>query len=187
MTGPDLVARFAGPNAAYYTNVFGTIQGRAGPVPGFNAAAAVFGPLWAGMRGLSALFLLLCFLDLVALSQVTSGVWGKVDAAGLARVTKLEATIASRRSEATKAVANGNAEAAATATKLADNLQKAADAARAEAGRTSDGAGLRAMVGTGFLLMIRLATGLAANTLYERRFCAWMGITPSRTAHLSGG
>ena len=175
MTGTDLVARFAGPNAAYYTKVFDTIQGHAGPVPSFNVAAAVFGPLWAGMRGLSSLFLLLCFLDLVALSQVTSGVWGNVDAAGLARVTQLDATIESRRSEAAEALANGNADAAATATKLADNLQMAADAARAEADRSSDGAGLRVMVGAGFLLMIRLATGLAANTLYERRFSAWRG------------
>ena len=175
MTGPDQIARFAGPNAAYYTKVFAAIQGSEGPVPSFNAAAAVFGPLWAGMRGLSALFLLLCFLDLVALSQITSGIWGKVDAAGLARVTQLEATIESRRSQAAEALANGNSEAAATAIKLADNLQKAADAARAEAGQSRDGAGLRATVGLALLAMIRLATGFAANTLYERRFSAWRG------------
>lgn len=175
MTGSDQMAQFAGPNAAYYTKVFGAIQGRAGLLPNFNVAAAVFGPLWAGMRGLSTLFLLLCFLDLVALSQVTSGIWGKVDTAGLARVTQMEATIASRRSQATEALANGNSEAAATATKLADNLQKAADAARAEAGQSRDGAGMLAMVGVGFLLLVRLATGLLANTLYERRYSAWRG------------
>lgn len=175
MTGSDQMAQFAGPNAAYYTKVFGAIQGRAGLLPNFNVAAAVFGPLWAGMRGLSTLFLLLCFLDLVALSQITSGIWGKVDTAGLARVTQMEATIASRRSQATEALANGNSEAAATATKLADNLQKAADAARAEAGQSRDGAGMLAMVGVGFLLLVRLATGLLANTLYERRYSAWRG------------
>lgn len=175
MTESDQMAQFAGPNAAYYTKVFGAIQGRAGLLPNFNVAAAVFGPLWAGMRGLSTLFLLMCFLDLVALSQITSGIWGKVDTAGLARVTQMEATIASRRSQATEALANGNSEAAATATKLADNLQKAADAARAEAGQSRDGAGMLAMVGVGFLLLVRLATGLLANTLYERRYSAWRG------------
>ncbi len=175
MTGPDQIARFSGRNAAYYAKAFGAIQGHAGPVPSFNLAAAAFGPLWAGMRGLSTLFLVLCFLDLVALSQITSGIWGNVDAAGLARVTQLEATIASRRSQAAEALANGNAEAAATATRLAANLQKAADAARAEADQSRDGVALRVMVGTALLAMIRLATAFAANPLYERRFSAWRG------------
>ncbi len=101
-------------------------------------------------------------------------IWGKVDATGLARVIQLEATIESNRSQAAEALANGNAEAAATATKLADNLQKAADAARAQAGQTRDGAGLRATVGIGFLLLIRLATGFAANTLYPHELSGGM-------------
>lgn len=175
MTDTDLVSRFSGPNSAYYAKAFDVIQGRSGLALSFNPAAAVFGPLWAGMRGLSSLFLLLCFLDLLAVSQVTSGLWGNTDGAGLARVTQLEATIASRRSEATEALASGNAEAAATATKLADNLQKAVDTARADAGHDADGAGLRLVGGFGLLLVVRLVTGLFANSLYERRFSAWRG------------
>ena len=61
MTEPDLIARFAGPNAAYYARTFAILQARTGLVLSFNPAAAVFGPLWAGMRGLSFLFFLLCF------------------------------------------------------------------------------------------------------------------------------
>ena len=44
-------------------------------------------------------------------------------------------TLAMLRSAAAEALSTGNAEAAATSTKLADNLQKAVDAARAEAER----------------------------------------------------
>ena len=175
MNDTDLIARFSGPNATYYARIFGVIQARAGLALTFNPAAAVFGPLWAGMRGLSFLFLLLCFLDLGALSQVTSGLWGNTDGAGLARIAQLEATIANRRDEAGVALAKGNAEAAATATKLADNLQKAVDAARAKAALSSDGAGSRVVGGIILLLLVRLATGLFANTLYEHRFAAWRG------------
>ena len=175
MNESDLIARFSGPNAAYYARTFGTLQSRSGLALTFNPAAALFGPLWAGMRGLSFLFFLLCFLDLVALSQVTSGLWGNTDGAGLARVAQLETTIASRRNEAVEALANGNAEAAATATKLAENLQKAVNAAQAEAARSADGAGMRVLGGIGLLLVVRLAAGLFANTLYERRFGAWRG------------
>ncbi len=175
MTETDLVSRFAGPNAVYYAKAFGVIQGRSGLALSFNLAAVVFGPLWAGMRGLSFLFLLLCFLDLLAISQITSGLWGNTDGAELARITQMEATIASRRSEATEALSNGNTEAAATATKLADNLQKAADAARAAAGHDAGGAGLRLIGGLGLMLVVRLVTGFFANILYERRFSAWRG------------
>ena len=175
MNETDLIARFTGPNAAYYTRTFGKIQAHSGLVPMFNPAAALFGPLWAGMRGLSFLFFLLCFLDLVALSQVTSGLWGNTNGAGLARVTQLQATISTRRDEATEALASGDAQAAATATKLADNLQRAVDSARAEAAATAKGAGTRVLFGICLLVLVRLATGLFANTLYERRFSAWRG------------
>jgi glycine betaine/proline transport system permease protein len=175
MSENDLIARFTGPNAAYYARIFGIIQSRAGLALTFNLAAALFGPLWAGMRGLSFLFLLLCFLDLAALTQVTSGLWGNTDGASLARVTQLETTIASRRNEATEALAAGNAEAAATATKLADNLQKVVDAALAEATHNAGGAGTRVLGGISLLLVVRFATGLFANGLYERRFGAWRG------------
>lgn len=173
MTETDLITRFAGPHAPYYAKAFGVIQARAGHALSFNPAAALFGPLWAGMRGLSFLFLLLCFLDLGALSQITSGLWGNTDGAGLARITQLEATIASRREQAAEALAKGNADAAATATRLADNLQKAVEAVRAETARSANGAGMRVIIGIILLLGVRLATGVFANSLYERRFCAW--------------
>ncbi len=175
MTDTDLITRFAGPHAPYYARTFGVIQARAGHALTFNPAAALFGPLWAGMRGLSFLFLLLCFLDLSALSQITSGLWGNTDGAGLARITQLQATIASRRDDAAKALATGNTAAAATATKLADNLQKAVDVAEAKAASSANGAGMRVIGGILLLLLLRLATGFLANGLYERRFCAWRG------------
>ena len=175
MTETNLIARFAGPNAGYYARTFDRLQACHGPMVSFNPAAALFGPLWAGMRGLSFLFLLLCFLDLVALTKVTSGIWGNTDGAALARVTQLETTIASRRTEAAEALAAGNAGAAATATKLADNLQKAVDAARGEAAQNAKGASARILGGITLLLIVRLATGFCANGLYERRFSAWRG------------
>ncbi len=175
MTKTDQIARFAGPNADYYARTFDRLQEGVGWGFSFNPAAALFGPLWAGMRGLSFLFLFLCFLDLMALTQITSGIWGNTDGAVLTRVAQLETTIATRRTEATEAVAAGNSAAAATATKLADNLQKAVDGARAEAAQTAKGAGTRAFGGVMAFLIVRLASGFCANGLYERRFSAWRG------------
>jgi glycine betaine/proline transport system permease protein len=171
----DLIPRFAGQSAAYYARAFAAIQSRSGPVASFNPAAAVLGPIWAGMRGMSFLFLVLCFLDLLALNQIVSGLGGTADNAETARIAQLQDTIATRRAEAEAATAAGDTETANRATRLADNLQKAVDAAEAEAATQTDGATGRVVQGAILLLMIRLATGFAANAIYERRYTAWRG------------
>jgi len=171
----DPIARFTGRSAPYYARAFATIQSRSGPVVSFNPAAAILGPIWAGMRGMSFLFMLLCCLDLLALTQITSGLGGNTDGAETARITQLLDTIATRRAEAAAAATGGDTETAARATKLADNLQKAVDAATAESASLTDGATLRIVRGTVLLLAIRLASGLFANALYERRYTAWRG------------
>lgn len=171
----DLIPRFTGPSAPYYARAFGAIQSRSGFVVSFNPAAAILGPIWAGMRGMSFLFLLLCFLDLLALNQIVSGLGGNTDSAESARITQLLDTIATRRAEATAATASGDTETATRATKLADNLQKAVDAAVTEKASLTDGATGRAVQGTILLILIRLATGFFANAIYERRYSAWRG------------
>jgi glycine betaine/proline transport system permease protein len=171
----SLIPRFAGQNAAYYARAFAVIQSRSGPVVSFNPAAAILGPIWAGMRGLSFLFLLLCFLDLLALNHIVSGLGGAVDSSEGARIAQLEETIAKRRAEAEAATAAGDTDTEARATKLADNLQKAVDAAEAQAASLSGGATGRVVQGVILLLLIRLATGFTANAIYERRYTAWRG------------
>lgn len=171
----SLIHRFAGRSAAYYARAFAAIQSRSGPVLSFNPAATILGPIWAGMRGLSFLFLLLCFLDLLALNHIVSGLGGTSDGAETARITQLEETIATRRAEAEAATTAGDVETAARATKLADNLQKAVDAAQAEAATLTDGATGRVVQGVILLVLIRLGVGFTANAVYERRYTAWRG------------
>lgn len=175
MAESDLIELFVQRNAAYYTRAFATIQANSKPVPSFNLAAMVWGPIWAGMRGLSLLFLLLIFLDLLALTGIFVGIWVNPGASGMARVQQLEATVAERRIEAEKALASGDPQTAATATKLADNLEKAAVAARNEAVDISKGAATRVWIAVAFFFVIRISAGLTANFLYERRFSAWRG------------
>lgn len=169
----DAVARFAGSNAAYYNRAFAAIQARSGPMLSFNMAAAVLGPVWAGMRGMTLLFLFLCFLDLVAIGQIVSGLGGAADATQQARITQLQDTIATRQAEAEAAREQGNADAEARATRLANNLQSVVDQAVAAADARAEGANSRIVWGVGLLLVIRLVTGFVANFIYERRYTAW--------------
>ena len=173
MSESDLIPAVVERNAGYYSKAFERIQESSALRISFNPAAAVFGPLWAGMRGLSFLFLLLCFLDLLALTQISDGMISGSGGGPSERLVQFQDTIAKRRSEAEAATQAGNAAKAATATKLADNLQKAADAQMAEERALTKGAGGRVWASVLMFVLVRLGSGFAANPLYERRFSAW--------------
>lgn len=169
----ELIPTFVGKSPDYYSRVFARIQGSQKPTFSFNLAAAVLGPIWAGMRGMSFLFLLLCFLDLSAMSQIVKGVWTSGASPEAARLEQLDTTIAMRRAQAAEALAAGDENKANTSTKLADNLQKVADRTRASVEAAKGGAGMRALLGVAALVAVRLIAGMVANPIYERRFTAW--------------
>ncbi len=173
MNEDALIREFAGPNAAFYAKAFGVIQKSARLTWTFNLSAMLFGALWAGARGLWFLFFLLVFLDLAALGPVVQALHGGGNSDLAARAQQLENTVAKRRSEAVSALAAGNAAKAATSTKLADNLQKAADAARAKASVDAAGTTERLFFGLAAFGLAHIALGFAANPVYERRYTVW--------------
>ena len=173
MSEDVLIRDFAGPNAAYCSKVFSVIQSSPKLTWTFNPAAMLFGALWAGARGLWFLFFLLIFLDLAALGPIVQSVQGGVNFDLNTQLQQLEGSVAKRRSEATIALADGNASKAATSTKLADNLQKVADAARLEARKNAEGATERLLLGLAAFGLTRIAAGFAANLTYERRYTVW--------------
>ena len=167
------IRAFAGPNAPYYSRSFGVIQSSARLTWTFNPAAMLFGALWAGARGLWFPFFLLVFLDLASLGPVVQALHGGANSDLDARVQQLEDNVTKRRTEAATALAAGNASKAATSTKLADNLQKAADAARAEVRVNAAGTTGRLVFGLAAFGLARLGLGFAANPVYERRYTVW--------------
>lgn len=173
MSEDVLIREFAGPNALYYARTFGVIQSSARLTWTLNIGAMLFGALWAGARGLWFFFFLLVFLDLSALTPVVLALHGGGNSDFGARVQQLEENVAKRRSEAATALGDGNASKAATSTKLADNLQKAADAARQEDGANVAGTTERLILGIVVFGLARLGLGFAANPVYERRYTVW--------------
>jgi glycine betaine/proline transport system permease protein len=167
------VGRFVGAGADYYEAAFGRIQNARGFVVSFNTAAALLGPVWAGARGVWGLFWFGAFMEALSWTQLARGAFGDLGGDELTRAARLKAVVATRLAEAAAATAAGNAEAAATAQRLADNLQKAADAALQSAAVAASGATLILIVGACLLVGSRLVQGLLANAVYERQYTAW--------------
>ena len=171
---PASVAAFAGPGSGHYERSFARIRNARGFTPVFNWRAALLGPVWAGMRGVWGFFWVAAFVELVAFTQLCRGLFGDLGADLFARAARLENTMQSRREAAETALAAGNTAQAETFGALADNLERAAAAARTVAEEAAAGSVQLVVVGLIALLLIKLVEGFAADHVYEGQYSAWL-------------
>jgi glycine betaine/proline transport system permease protein len=167
------VAAFVGRSAAYYERAFGRIHAARGFVWQFNPAAALFGPLWAGARGLWAYFGFALLADLLGLVTLARALPGNPGATEIARAARLQDAAAARAADAARALAGGDTASAETFGRIAGNLGNAAQEALARAqAQASGGSGL---VVTGILILVlaHLVGGMLANAVYAQRYVAW--------------
>lgn len=168
----ELVREFAVEKAAYYAAVFARIRGKTAYAWSFNPAAAVFGPVWAAARGVSILFWLAFFLQILAVVQIGVGLAGSLGAAEQARAVRLTERADARIAEAQSAEKAGAANAGGLR-HTAEALDRAASAARKEAaaarakGPLVVGSGIFTLLFGGFLV------GFLGNPLLEKRFGRW--------------
>lgn len=165
------IKEFAGPNGDYYVNAFHRIHDATGFVPKtFNIWAAILGPLWAASRAIWGMFWGFLILEIIAWVQIGRGVWGNPGADLAER--------AARQQERADELMQRAAEAAEQAdidrfTKLAENIQKAADASLAQAQDAQSEAFGIMLTGLILLLAIKLVQGAYADQVYEKQYSRW--------------
>jgi glycine betaine/proline transport system permease protein len=167
------IGRFVDRSESYYTRQFGRIFDATRPILTFNTAAAFFGPLWCGARGLWGLFALAVLADVVALIQIGRGWLSQGASAGVTYASQLRAAAEERAAWAADLARTGDAEAAATFSRIARNLTTAADQALATAQHPAASGSHAVLLGLGLFVVMRLTVGLLANYQYERQYWAW--------------
>ena len=85
-----LVEEFSGSNGQYYGSQFTRIGNKSGFTWTFNWAAAIFGPIWFGFRGLWKWGLPFTVLEAFALAQIVRGGWGDLTAEVSQRIAQME-------------------------------------------------------------------------------------------------
>jgi len=169
----DSIRRFVVQRPEYYVREFDRLQSTSGLSWSFNVAAAAFGPLWAGARGVWGFFAVATFAEVCALVQVGRGWLGSAGAAAYERAQQLQVVASARAAEAQSAAAVGKTQSAETFARIARNLQAAADQALLQADQAASGAHTLLLAGLALLLFIKVLEGLLANFVYERQYCAW--------------
>lgn len=172
------IREFAGTGGDYYCRAFHKIHDTTGVLPGtFNVWAAALGPLWAAARAMWGLFWAFLILEIIAWVQIGRGAWGDPGADMIERAARQQARADELMSRAAEAADDAGVE---RFTRLAENIQKAADASLETARQAqSEAAGIM-MTGIAVLLFVKIVQGLYANQAYERRYSRWR-IDPKST------
>lgn len=169
----DSVRAFAVARGDYYARVMIRIQSHAGFVATFNWGAAVFGPVWAAARGLWGLFWCFAVLELMALVQLSQGLFSDLGAVPRARADRLgenyERVLARVQAARDRGDETGADALARNAERLQAALEKALDQAQEAAA-----AGVELVIfGFFAFVLIKGIEGISANHAYEKLYSRW--------------
>ncbi len=188
----ELLEQFVTTNPDYYSKQFERIGSTSRFAWTFNPVAALLGPIWFGMRGLWNWGLPFVILEAFAFIQLGRGLWGDLGAEARDRIAQIEGTLKFRHQQLEAAIKK-EADNVDVFRRTIDSLEAAIGDIRAEAVQADATAVWVALFGLGMLVLVKLAEGVMANPVLERRFSNWLsdrtikwGLVPLRTA-LSAG
>ena len=172
------INQFAGVNGDYYAGAFHKIHDSTNGIPRtFNLWAAVLGPIWAASRAIWGMFWAFLILEIIAWVQIGRGLWGNPGAEFFERAERqLE-----RAGELMQRAADATDQADVDRfTKLAENIEKAANNTLEQANAAQAEASGILLTGLALLLIFKLIQGLYANVVYEKQYSRWR-IDPVKT------
>ena len=172
------IKEFAGPNGDYYVNAFHKIHDNTGLLPRtFNLWAAVLGPLWASSRAVWGMFWSFLILEIIAWVQIGRGAWGDPGADMAARAERQQERADQLMQRANDATEQADID---RFTKLAENIQKAADSSFEKAQAAQAEAFGIMLTGLILLLVFKAIQGIYADQVYEKQYSRWR-IDPAKT------
>lgn len=185
----DEIQTFIGTNADYYLRQFERLVEKPSYSWSFNWVAAIFGPVWLASRRLWNLFWVFLVLELLALVQISRGLWADLGSEQSERAQRLGASAAKRLKEAEEAAEQG----AASATNLTESalaLRQAVEEAMAAAQAQVETAPWLIAGGVVLLLMVKLLQGGYGNWFLFKRFTRWQAdrslATGVNSIHIAG-
>nr|WP_321251105.1 ABC transporter permease subunit [uncultured Ruegeria sp.] len=172
------IKKFAGPTGAYYVNAFHKIHDATSAIPNtFNTWAAVLGPFWSASRATWGMFWTFLILEIIAWVQIGRGAWGNPGADFAERAARQQERAAELLARAADATEKADID---RFTKLAENIQKAADTSLERAAAAQSEATGILITGLLMLLVFKVVQGLYADRVYEKQYSNWR-IDPGST------
>ena len=167
----DSVKAFAIQRGDYYARAMVQIQSRTGAT--FNWGAAIFGPVWATARGLWGMFWGFAILELMALVQLSRGLFSDLGAVPRARATRLAENYERMLARVQAARDKGDAAGADAFALNAERLQANLEKALAQADEAAAASVALVIFGLIAFALIKGLEGASANFAYEKLYSKW--------------
>ena len=169
----ELIKNFVISNPDYYINEFKKIGSKPSYSFSFNLFAALFGPMWFGLRNIWNYALAFLIIETFAVVQIIRGLFGNITKDALEKIDKIQSTIDFRYKQLEAAKAN-NPDKVEVYERAIKSLEDAMKEYVVDVQQIEASAIWITISGIVLLIFVKFIQGILANTVLEKRYSEWL-------------
>ena len=169
----ELIKNFVISNPDYYIKEFKKIGSKPSYSYSFNLFAALFGPVWFGLRNVWNYALAFLIVETFAVVQIVRGLFGNITKDAVEKIDKIQSTIDFRYKQLEAAKEN-NPEKVEVYERAIKSLEDAMKEYVVDVQQIEASAIWITISGILLLILVKFIQGILANTVLEKRYSEWL-------------
>ncbi len=169
----ELIKNFVISNPDYYIKEFKKIGSKPSYSYSFNFFAALFGPVWFGLRNVWNYALAFLIVETFAVVQIVRGLFGNITKDAVEKIDKIQSTIDFRYKQLEAAKEN-NPEKVEVYERAIKSLEDAMKEYVVDVQQIEASAIWITISGIILLIFVKFIQGILANTVLEKRYSEWL-------------
>ncbi len=169
----ELIKNFVISNPDYYIKEFKKIGSKPSYSYSFNLFAALFGPVWFGLRNVWNYSLAFLIVETFAVVQIVRGLFGNITKDAIEKIDKIQSTIDFRYKQLEAAKEN-NPDKVEVYERAIKSLEEAMKEYVVDVQQIEASAIWITISGILLLIFVKFIQGILANTVLEKRYSEWL-------------
>ena len=169
----ELIKNFVISSPDYYIKEFKKIGSKPSYSYSFNLFAALFGPVWFGLRNVWNYALAFLIVETFAVVQIVRGLFGNITKDAVEKIDKIQSTIDFRYKQLEAAKEN-NPEKVEVYERAIKSLEEAMKEYVVDVQQIEASAIWITISGILLLIFVKFIQGILANTVLEKRYSEWL-------------
>ncbi len=169
----ELIKNFVISSPDYYIDEFKKIGSKPSYSFSFNLFAALFGPMWFGLRNIWNYALAFLIIETFAVVQIIRGLFGNITKDALEKIDKIQSTIDFRYKQLEAAKEN-NPDKVEVYERAITSLEDAMKEYVVDVQQIEASAIWITISGIVLLIFVKFIQGILANTVLEKRYSEWL-------------
>ena len=169
----ELIKNFVISSPEYYIDEFKKIGSKPSYSVSFNLFAALFGPMWFGLRNIWNYALAFLIIETFAVVQIIRGLFGNITKDALEKIDKIQSTIDFRYKQLEAAKEN-NPDKVEVYERAIKSLEDAMKEYVVDVQQIEASAIWITISGIALLIFVKFIQGILANTVLEKRYSEWL-------------